>query len=63
MKVEEQRQLLTQNSSKSEELVAANDMIDQLQQTLQESQNQGKYIFQHTESHFKNYTKNIRHIF
>ena len=42
MKVEEQRQLLTQNSNKSEELLAANDMIDQLQQTLQESENQGK---------------------
>ena len=42
IKVEEQRQVMTQNKHTNDELMAANDMIDQLQQTLEKTETKGK---------------------
>jgi len=38
VQVEQQRQMVTQNKHSTDELIAANDMIDQLQQTLEQTE-------------------------
>ena len=42
VQVEQQRQMVTQNKHSTDELIAANDMIDQLQQTLEQTERKGK---------------------